>query len=89
VKGLKGYSRWGGSPTIKLTIIDHIKTFAAQRRKGGGTYGAERVIGYRALRDAGISKEDARKIIEEADKYFHGLGVGNNTPLPIPRNRRR
>jgi RHS repeat-associated protein len=58
-----------------------------QRQSGGGSYGAERKIGYKAMRRAGISEEDARKAIERADEYFSGIGVTASTPTRIPGNR--
>jgi hypothetical protein len=58
-----------------------------QRQLGGGTYGAERRIGYKALRAAGYSEAEARLIIEEADAYFASIGVTRTTPTRIPGNR--
>lgn len=55
---------------------------------GGGTYGGERIVAYRSLREAGLSATDAHKTVKFADQYFHSLGVNKNTPVAIPKNRR-
>lgn len=59
-----------------------------QRQAGGGTYAAERRIGFKALRQAGYTEQDARQIIKEADAYFGSIGVWPSTPTRIPANRR-
>jgi RHS repeat-associated protein len=66
----------------------HNLTRPVQRQAGGGTYAAERRIGYKALRRAGMSPEDARQAVEEADGYFQSIGVGPSTPTRIPGDRR-
>lgn len=55
---------------------------------GGETYGAERRIGYRALREVGLSREQARAAILDADKYFESIGVTKDTVTRRPRNRK-
>lgn len=67
----------------------HYKATQVQQQRGGGTYGAERRIGYKALRRAGVSKKRAREEINRADEYFEGIGVTSETPTRIPGNRRR
>lgn len=60
-----------------------------QRQRGGGTYGAERRIAYKALRRAGLPKAEVRGHIGRADEYFMGnLGVDLDTPVRAVRNRR-
>jgi hypothetical protein len=76
---LEGPSTKIGSP--------HYKATQAQRLPGGGTYGAERRIGYRSLREAGYTKEQARAAIFEADKYFESIGVTQDTLTRSPGNR--
>ena len=94
VRDLPGYSRTG-APAVELagpsTRVGspHYNATQAQRRAGGGNYAAERRIGYRALREAGLSPQQSRTVIDQADQYFRGIGVGPNTPTRIPGNRRR
>ncbi len=78
---LKGPSNVRGTPHNLATKV--------QRQRGGGTYGAERRIGYKALRKGGLSKSEAREAINRADGYFRRLGVNNGTSTRIPGNRRR
>lgn len=61
---------------------------AVQKQRGGGTYGSERRIGYKAMRKAGLSRWEARIKIDQADKYFDSLGVTKSTPTRIPGDRR-
>lgn len=76
---LPGPSTARGTPHYVATQV--------QRQAGGGTYAAERRIGYKALRSSGISQSDARQIIQETDAYFQRLGVTPSTPTRIPGNR--
>jgi hypothetical protein len=39
-------------------------------QRGGGSYASERRIGYRALRRAGFSPEEARSLIDQGDAHF-------------------
>ena len=55
---LPGPSNQRGTP--------HYNATQTQRQVGGGTYGAERRIGHRALRNAGMSEDEARQAIMEA-----------------------
>jgi RHS repeat-associated protein len=93
VKDLPGYSH-SKAPAVQLdgpsTRVDgpHFKATRTQREAGGGTYAAERRIGYKALRKAGLSPEQSRHAIEFADRYFGGLGVTPSTPTNIPKDRR-
>ena len=89
---LAGYSR-GAAPAVELpgpsTLVGspHYGATQLQRQAGGGTYAAERRIGYRALRKAGVSAERARSLVAFADEYFASIGVGPSTPMRIPGNR--
>ncbi|GIZ16445.1 hypothetical protein RCZ15_12890 [Capnocytophaga catalasegens] len=78
---LEGPSTKVGSP--------HYNATQAQRVSGGGTYGAKRRIGYRALREAGFTREQTRAAIFEADKYFESIGVTKETVTRKPGNRRK
>jgi hypothetical protein len=65
----------------------HYHATQVQRQGGGGSYAAERRIGYKALRRGGLRREEARAAIARADVYFAHIGVGPHTPTRIPRNR--
>jgi RHS repeat-associated protein len=92
VRDIKGYQT-NAAPGVQLQGpsnvrgTPHYEATQVQRQSGGGTYGAERRIGYKALRRAGRSKEEARGEIERADKYFNNLGVTKETETRIPGNR--
>lgn len=93
MRNIDGYSR-GLAPAILLQgppgLIgsQHYLATQAQRVAGGGTYGGERDIGYRALRAAGLSSGDAMDAVERADRYFMGsLCLGLDTPTTYPGNR--
>jgi hypothetical protein len=64
----------------------HIAT-QVQRQAGGGTYAAERRIGYKALRRSGMSEQEARAAIQRADQYFESIDVTPSTTTRIPGNR--
>jgi HNH/Endo VII superfamily toxin with a SHH signature len=93
VRDIPGYSK-SDAPAVELpgpsTRVGspHYKATQVQRQAGGGTYGAERRIGYKAMRKAGVSAEDARALILKADEYFQKLGVTFSTPTRIPGNRK-
>ena len=76
---LPGPASSPGSPHYLATQV--------QRQAGGGTFGAERRIGYKALRKAGFSEGTARAIMAKVDDFFAKLGVGRDTPTRIPGNR--
>jgi hypothetical protein len=76
---LPGPSNVPGTPHYEATQV--------QRQAGGGTYGAERRIAYKALRMAGFSDAGARAEIARADQYFQSIGVTPQTPTRIPGNR--
>jgi RHS repeat-associated protein len=76
---LPGPSNVPGTPHNIATRI--------QRQAGGGTYAAERRIGYKAMREAGVPKDEARAAIQHADEYFASIGVGPHTVTRIPGNR--
>ncbi|KYG10820.1 hypothetical protein BE21_09625, partial [Sorangium cellulosum] len=92
VRELPGYSR-SAAPAVELpgpstrVGTSHYAATQVQRQAGGGTYGAERRIGYKALRRAGQSPGDARALIEQADSYFQSIGVTSTTPTRIPGSR--
>jgi hypothetical protein len=77
---LPGPSTAEGTPHYNATMI--------QRQAGGGTYGAERQISYKALRAAGYSESQATRAIQEADTYFNSIGVTENTPTRTVGNRK-
>jgi len=92
VRDLPGYSTTSargmqlpGPSTARGT--PHYAATQVQRQAGGGTYAAERRIGYKALRRAGYSQSDARRVIQEADEYFFDIGVRPDTPTRIPGSR--
>ncbi len=93
VRDLPGYAR-RDAPAVQLegpstrTGSPHHSATQAQRRSAGGTYGAERRVGYRALREGGVPREASKQLIRQADQYFKGLGVDLNTITRIPGNRR-
>lgn len=93
VKNLPGYSK-GAAPSVRLSGPStlrgspHYRATRVQQMSGGGTYAAERRIGYRALRRGGFSESEARQAIGEADDYFRSIGVGPQTPTQIPGTRR-
>ncbi len=77
---LDGPSSFKGSP--------HYEAGRIQGQPGGGSYGAERRIGYKALRKAGKSPLEARLEIFRADRYYiDQLGWDLDTPLQRPGNR--
>jgi hypothetical protein len=85
----------GGAPAIDLGPwqrgMPHPLTRGVQTLRGGGTYAAERRIGYRALRRAGLTSAEARSAIEDvADRYFiDELGWTMQTKTRIPADRIR
>ncbi|MCH5501586.1 RHS repeat-associated core domain-containing protein, partial [Pseudomonas syringae] len=94
VRDLPGYDR-NAAPAVQLPGpstkkgTPHYEATQAQRRSGGGTYRLERIFGYRALRKAGVSKDDAKTLIRGADEHFKGIGVTPETTTRIPGNRRK
>ena len=94
MREIDGYNRFS-APSIQLDGPSTIKgtphniATSIQRQAGGGTYGAERRIGYKALRRAGLSVDDAKSAVRGADKYFMDeLGLTLDSPTRIPGNRR-
>lgn len=92
VRDLPGYSS-SGAPGVQLPGpanapgTPHHAATSVERQAGGGTYAAERRIAYKALRAAGLSAASARGLVEDADKFFAGLGVTGSTPTRVPGNR--
>ena len=93
VKDLPGYSR-DAAPSVQLEGpptkkgSPHYKATQVQREAGGGTYGSERRIAYKALRNAGISANVSKALVRYADVYFSSIGVTPSTPTRIPGNRK-
>ena len=77
---LSGPANRAGTPHYNATQV--------QRQRGSGTYASERRIGYKALRRAGLSRDEARSLIEHVDEYFGGLGVTGSTRMRPVGNRR-
>jgi len=92
VRDLSGYSTHA-APGVQLrgpsTAVGtpHYLATQVQRQAGGGTYAAERRIGYKALRRGGYSQTDARQVIAETDTWFRSIGVLPTTPTRVPGNR--
>lgn len=92
VRKLRGYDT-NKAPGVQLpgpstaAGTPHYAATRVQRLRGGGTYAAERRIGYRALRRAGWSEDAARQAIREADSYCAGIGVKMGTITRVPGNR--
>ncbi|MBL8294291.1 MAG: RHS repeat-associated core domain-containing protein [Bryobacterales bacterium] len=93
VRDLPGYNS-SKAPGVQLPGppskpgTPHNSTRAVQQQRGGGTYAAERRIGYKALRKAGATRDQARQQIKRADEYFDSIGVAGDTGTRIPRDRR-
>jgi len=95
MRDVPGYDRFD-APAVQLdgpsNVVgtEHYYATVAQRRMGGGTYGAERGIAYMSLRKAGLSVDEAKAIVRGADKYFMDeLGLTLDSPTRIPGNRRK
>jgi hypothetical protein len=93
VKNLPGYNKMD-APTIHLEgpaydkATPHGKATQTQKKTvGGGTYAAERRIGYRALRNAGVNRNEAKAAIKIADNYFEGLGFDKLIKTDYPKMR--
>ena len=92
VRDLPGYSKLDAraielpGPSNKLGTPHYYATLV-QRQAGGGTYAAERRIAYKALRQAGLTVDEARTAIEWADEYFTSIGLSPTTVTRIPGNR--
>ncbi len=93
VRDLPGYNT-NAAPGVRLDGpanvpgTPHNLTRPVQRQRGGGTYGSERRISYKALRRAGKTPDEARQLVDEADEYFSSIGVDRTTPTGIPGDRR-
>jgi RHS repeat-associated protein len=91
VRDLPGYST-SKAPGVKLEGpswkqgTPHYNATQVQRSSGlrRGTYARERVIGYKALKAAGIPKDAAKQYIRSADKYFQSIGVNMKTVTRVP-----
>ena len=88
VRDIPGY-KTNSAPGIQLPGggrgTPHHAANQVQKQRGGGTYAAERRIGYKALRRAGLSKIEARNAIGGADSYFESIGVTPGTKTRVPR----
>ncbi|MBU3131871.1 hypothetical protein KPL40_05345 [Clostridium gasigenes] len=94
MREIEGYNRFN-APAIQLDGPSTMKgtphniATSIQRQAGGGTYGAERRIGYKSLRRAGLSVDEAKSTIRQADKYFlNELDLTLDSTTRIPGNRR-
>lgn len=95
VDGINGYKK-ANAPAIHLEgsasnkSTPHGKTRQVQKdiNSGGGTYGSERRVSYRALRVAGLSIQDAKAAVKKADEFFEKLGITLNTPTSTPKDRK-
>ena len=93
VRDLPGYSRDAAQaivlagPSTRIGSPHYLAT-QVQRQRGGGTDAAERRIGYKAMRRAGVPQDEARDAIRAADDYFGSIGITPNTVTRIPCNRR-
>ena len=93
VKDIPGYN-FLDAPTVQLKGPSQIfgteyqLATKVQRASGGGNYAAERWIGYKAMRKAGVPEVEARNIINYTDQYFHRLEVKPDTMTAIPGNRK-
>lgn len=77
-----------GGPSTKIGSEHYIAT-QIQREAGGGTYAAERKIGYKAIRKAGLTEEESKcSFLMHVDPYFNNLGVTATTPMRTVANRR-
>jgi len=92
-QNIPGYSR-SKAPAVQLggksTTIgsEHYIATQVQRQAGGGTYAAERRIGYKAIRKAGLSEEESKCLfLMHVDPHFNGLSVSGSSPTRIPGNR--
>jgi hypothetical protein len=65
----------------------HYKANRVQDQAGGGNLAAERRIGYKSMRKAGLTEEEAKCAMLEADNYLISLGFNSSTITPIPGNR--
>lgn len=95
VRDIPGYNRMD-APAIQLegpsNVVgtEHYYATITQRRTGGGTYGSERGIAYMSLRKAGLSVDNAKAVVREADDYFmRKLGLTLDSPTRVPGNRRQ
>jgi hypothetical protein len=93
-KDLPGYNRMD-APAVQLQGpstakgSEHYLATQVQRQRGGGTYAAERRIGYKAMRRAGLPENEAREQIQRADDYFMGeLGATPETVMRSVGNRK-
>lgn len=79
---LEGHAKKAGTEHAAATKVQ-----GERRALGdGGTYGAERRLGYRALRASGLSRNDSKEIVRRADDYFlKRLGFTLDTPTNIPK----
>ena len=92
VRDLPGYNT-NAAPGIQLAGPSNVAgtphniATGVQRQAGRGNYAAERRIGYKAMRRAGVSGPDARAAIRQADDYFGRIGVGPDTVTRVPGSR--
>jgi len=95
VMNVPGYSH-SDAPAIHLPgpsnkfDTPHNKATRIQQRAGGGTYGEELRIAICALYAAGCTQEEIDDAVRRSNLYFKGvLKLTDNSPLRIPKNRRK
>ena len=54
----------------------------------GGLVGSETVIGFKALRSAGVGSQESKCAVMKARGYLSGLGANSGTRTNFPKNRR-
>ncbi len=93
VKNLDGYSKYDAltvqieGPANKIGTL-HYNATQAQGVLDGGILRAERGIAYKSLRKSGFTKNQAKYLVREADKYFDDLGHTLDSTTRMPGNRR-
>jgi hypothetical protein len=93
VRDLAGYSKHDALTVQIQGPANQIGTphYTATQAQGvldGGILRAERSIAYKSLRKAGFTKNQAKYLVREADKYFDDLGHTSNSTTRMPGNRR-
>jgi RHS repeat-associated protein len=94
VRDLPGYDT-NAAPGVQLAGpsskagTPHYGATQSQRQPGGGDYGSERLVAFRALRAAGFSERQAQAMVERVDDWFTGINVTPSTTTRIPGNRKQ
>jgi hypothetical protein len=69
-----------GSATLELDTTGNVISYEEYHPYGS--------TGYKALRKAGKSVDEARSAVQDTDRYFDQLGVNPSTPMRTARDRR-